>query len=156
MGVAGSGKSTVGKLLAEKLNWNFADADHFHPTANVEKMRAGIALTDQDREPWLEAMRESIKQWIVADQPTVLACSALKQSYRSILQIEDDVCIVYLKGTYDMFNQRLSERQGHFMKAKLLQSQFLALQEPEHAIVVDASKTPEQIVDEISRALTLS
>lgn len=153
MGVAGSGKTTVGKLLAEKLNWKFADADEFHPAANVQKMSEGIALTDEDREPWLETLRGAIEGWMLANDHTVLACSALKKSYRDKLQIKGDVCIVYLKGTFEMFSERLSERKGHFMKSKMLQSQFIALEEPDDAITIDADATPESIVEEICKKL---
>ncbi len=155
MGVAGSGKTTVGKLLAERLKWKFADADDFHPAANVQKMSDGVALTDVDREPWLETLRDAISGWMLTGDHTVLACSALKKSYRHKLQIKDDVCIVYLKGSFEMFAKRLSERKGHFMKSKLLQSQFSALEEPEDAMTIDAAATPECIVEEICKALDL-
>jgi gluconokinase len=153
MGVAGSGKTTVGKLLAEKLNWKFADADEFHPAANLQKMSDGVALTDLDREPWLETLREAISGWMLAGDHTVLACSALKKSYRHKLQIKDDMCVVYLKGTFEMFSERLRSRKGHFMKSKMLQSQFIALEEPDDAITIDAGATPECIVEEICEKL---
>jgi gluconokinase len=156
MGVAGSGKTTIGKLLAEKLHWDFADADDFHPEANVNKMSAGIALTDEDREPWLEKMRDSIRKWIASNQPTILACSALKESYRNMLQVSSDVCVVYLSGSFELFEQRLRNRKGHFMKPDMLRSQFLTLEEPAGAVIVNASESPDAIVDEICRSQGLS
>lgn len=153
MGVAGSGKTTVGKLLAEKLHWTFEDADDFHSAANVEKMSAGLALTDEDRNPWLETLRASIKQHLDQGQSMVLACSALKESYRAALQLNDSVCVVYLKGTFELFNERLRNRKGHFMKSKMLQSQFLALEEPVAAIVEDAALSPNEIAENVYQQL---
>jgi gluconokinase len=156
MGVAGSGKTTIGKLLAETLHWDFADADDFHPEANVKKMSAGIALTDEDREPWLEKMRESICNWIDSNQPAILACSALKESYRNVLQVSSAVCVIYLSGSFELFDRRLRSRKGHFMKPDMLRSQFLTLEEPVGATIVNASATPDAIVDEICRSQGLS
>lgn len=156
MGVAGSGKTTVGKLLAEKLNWKFADADDYHPTANVIKMTAGHALSDQDRAPWLQILSANIAEWTSNSESTVLACSALKASYRELLQINDAVSIVYLRGDFHLFEKRLSDRQGHFMKTTMLQSQFKILEEPEGAVIIDASENPESIVREICATLALS
>ncbi len=156
MGVAGSGKTTVGKLLAEKLNWKFADADDYHPPANVIKMSSGDALSDQDRAPWLQTLHANIEVWTNKNESTVLACSALKASYRELLQANDAVSVVYLKGDYGLFEKRLSGRQGHFMKTTMLESQFQTLEEPQGAITVDASEDPESIVKEICAKLELS
>jgi len=156
MGVAGSGKTTIGKMLAERLDWNFADADDYHPPANVIKMSAGHALSDQDRAPWLQTLRAKIEVWTGTNESTVLACSALKASYRQLLQANDSVSVVYLKGDFDLFKKRLSERQGHFMKTAMLESQFQTLEEPEGVITINASDDPESIVKEICARLGLS
>lgn len=156
MGVAGSGKTTIGKLLADRLGWNFADADDYHPAANVAKMSAGHALSEQDRAPWLQTLRGNIENWTTQNQSTVLACSALRASYRKLLQVNEEVSMIYLKGSFDLFKKRLSERQGHFMKTTMLESQFQTLEEPEGAITVDASKDPESIVEEICKKLNLN
>ncbi len=133
MGVTGSGKTTVGTLLAAQLGWEFADADQFHPAANVEKMARGIALTDADREPWLRALHDAIVQWLADGKNVVLACSALKRSYREKLGIGGEVRLVYLKGSYDLIAARLRERHGHFATEAILAGQFAALQEPDEA-----------------------
>ncbi|MBI2812391.1 MAG: gluconokinase [Candidatus Melainabacteria bacterium] len=156
MGVAGSGKTTVGKLLAERLNWKFADADDYHPSANVIKMSAGHALTDEDRAPWLQTLHDNIENWTSKNEATVLACSALKASYRELLQLNDSVSLVYLRGDYGLFEKRLSGRQGHFMKTTMLESQFQTLEEPVGAVTVDASQDPESIVKEICIRLSLN
>jgi len=156
MGVAGSGKTLIGSMLAQSLNWNFADADQFHPAANIQKMSQGVPLTGGDREPWLRAMREAIDGWIKSGRNTVLACSALKQSYRERLTAGPEVKIVYLKGEPDLIHARLSHRQGHYMKADMLASQFADFEEPADAIVIDIARPPEQIVSEIQRGLGLS
>lgn len=157
MGVAGSGKTTIGQALAERLQWNFADADDFHSDANVRKMTAGEALTDDDRAPWLLSLSSNIQNWIETGKSTVLACSALRESYRDVLQTDDErVALIYLRGNFDLFEQRLSHRSGHFMKSSMLESQFQTLEEPEHACIIDASKNPDEIVDEVLRRLSLS
>ncbi|MGH9510895.1 MAG: gluconokinase [Terriglobales bacterium] len=156
MGVTGSGKTTVGTLLAEQLGWKFADADSFHSAANVEKMRRGIALDDADRAPWLAAMHAAMGQWSAENQNAVLACSALKGSYRGTLATGLDVKFVYLKGSYEVIYQRLISRHGHFATEKILRSQFQTLEEPNDAIVVDVSQPPERIVSEIRRNLNLA
>src|SRR5262249_45803318 len=124
MGVTGSGKTTIGGLLASRLGWEFADADDFHSAADKEKIRRGIAVTDADRGPWLAALREQISQWIVMRKNVVLACSALKQTYRQELQTGSEVKFVYLKGTYDVIAERLTHRKGHFADEHILASQF--------------------------------
>ena len=155
MGVVGAGKTTVGRLLAGQLGWEFVDADSFHSAANVEKIRLGIPLDDADRAPWLKAIREAINRWIAKKQNVVLACSALKRIYREALDVGVDVKLVYLKGTYEIIYQRLGLRQGHFATKKLLVSQFAILEEPEDGVVVDVRQTPEDIVEEIRRLLGL-
>jgi gluconokinase len=153
MGTTGSGKTTIGSLLAERLGWEFVDADDFHPPANVEKMKHGIPLTDADREPWLKALHDKIVQWSAEGRNVVLACSALKQSYREELRASRDVKFVYLKGSYELFSQRVLARKGHFAKQDLLASQFATLEEPADAIAVDAAPPPEEIVAEVCRQL---
>src|SRR5580704_11167373 len=120
MGTTGSGKTTIGSLLSKGMGWEFVDADDFHPPANVEKMKHGIPLTDADREPWLKALHDKIVEWIAEGRKVVLACSALKQSYRDELRTSGDVKFVYLKGSYELFSQRVSARKGHFAKQDLL------------------------------------
>jgi gluconokinase len=156
MGTTASGKTTIGSLLAKRLGWEFVDADDFHPPANVEKMRHGIPLTDADREPWLKALHDKIVEWITEARNVVLACSALKQSYRDELSAGPDVKFVYLKGSYELFSQRVLARNGHFAKQDLLASQFVTLEEPTDAITVDAAPSPEQIVSEVRRHLGLA
>jgi gluconokinase len=155
MGVTGSGKTSVGRLLAQQLGWEFADADDFHPSANVEKISHGIPLTDEDRAPWLERLRIQITNWIVTGQNAVLACSALKRTYRQELNVGPDVRFVYLKGSPELIARRLRLRRGHFADEKILASQFTDLEEPEAAVTVDISQTPEKIVAEIRERLGL-
>ncbi|MGB7598785.1 MAG: gluconokinase [Candidatus Sulfotelmatobacter sp.] len=156
MGVAGAGKTTVGKLLASQLGWEFADADDYHSSSNVEKMRHGIPLTDADRAPWLEALRALISDWLTAHKNAVLACSALKQSYRDSLRVSPEVCVVYLKVPAQVLHLRLRERHGHFMTEAMLQSQLAALEEPENAVIIDADASPAAIVPEILAKLRLT
>ena len=155
MGVTGSGKTSVGLLLAQQLGWEFADADDFHPSANVDKISHGIPLTDEDRGPWLDRLRIQIANWIVKGQNAVLACSALKRTYRQELSVGPEVRFVYLKGSPDLIAQRLRLRRGHFADEKILASQFTDLEEPEAAVTVDISQTPEKIVAEIRERLGL-
>ena len=150
MGVSGSGKTTVGKLLAQSLNWDFSDADDFHPSANIEKMSLGIPLEDADRLPWLLQLQTTIDWWLLENKNVVLACSALKASYREMLcRNEQRIKIVYLKGDFELFAARLKNRENHYMKADLLSSQLDTLEEPEDAIIVDASQPVEVIVGQI-------
>lgn len=150
MGVSGSGKTTVGKLLAQSLNWDFSDADDFHPSANIEKMSLGIPLEDADRLPWLLQLQSTIDRWLLENKNVVLACSALKASYREMLcRNEQRIKIVYLKGSFDLFAARLKTRGNHYMKADLLSSQFATLEEPENAIIIDASQPVEIIIPQI-------
>jgi gluconokinase len=157
MGVSGSGKSTVGGLLASRLHWEYEDADWFHPVSNIEKMHAGIPLTDEDRQPWLEA----VAAWVDATRQSgghgIVACSALKRRYRDVL-IGDrsDVRIVYLKGDEALIARRIATRHEHFMPQSLLHSQFEALEEPgrdECPIVVSVEPPPREIVTRIVSAL---
>ncbi len=159
MGVSGSGKTTIAALLAGLLHWQFADADSFHPPANVQKMHSGIPLTDEDRWPWLRA----IAAWIDAQRSTarhgIVACSALKRSYRNILiDGRQDVALVYLKGEMELIAHRMASRHEHFMPLALLQSQFDTLEEPgpeEHPLVVSIDAAPHDIADSIVAALHL-
>jgi gluconokinase len=154
MGVVGAGKTTVGTLLAQKLGWRFADADDFHPRANIEKISNGIALDDSDRAPWLAAMHNAILRWNAEEQNVVLACSALKRSYRAQLG-SGQVQFVYLKGTRELILQRLRARHGHFASETILETQFRDLEEPDDAIKVEIDRLPEEIVTEIVIKLNL-
>jgi gluconokinase len=156
MGVVGSGKTTIGGLLAAELGWQFADADEFHPQSNVEKIRRGIPLTDADRQPWLERLRTEITHWIAADSNVVLACSALKRTYRQELAVGPQVRFVYLKGSANLIAQRLCSRQGHFADEKILASQFGDLEEPKEAVTVEIASTPQQIVAQIRQKLGIA
>jgi gluconokinase len=149
MGVAGSGKTTIGELLAARLQSTFVDGDTFHPPANVEKMSHGIPLTDADREPWLAAIHSRIVDALAHCERLVIACSALKQKYRDTLECGVELTWVYLKGSEELIFARLKARSHHFMKAGMLASQFADLEEPSDAIVVDISSPPDSIVQQI-------
>ena len=155
MGVVGSGKTTVGRLLAQRRGWEFADADDFHPAVNIEKISRGIPLGDEDREPWLDRLRESILGWIARGRNVVLACSALKRAYRKKLDAGPEVRFVYLKGSATLIAKRLRSRHGHFAGEQILASQLADLEEPEGALTVDIAATPAQIVDKIRQGLGL-
>ena len=156
MGVVGAGKTTVGRLLAEQLGWQFADADDFHPASNVEKIRHGISLNDDDRQPWLASLRNAITAWIAQHRNVVLACSALKRSYRQELVVGSEVRFVYLKGSADLIADRLRARHGHFAGEQILASQFADLEEPNEAVTVEIDSTPNQTVAEIRKKLGLA
>jgi gluconokinase len=152
MGPAGSGKTTVGELLATQLQWEFADGDNFHSPANIEKMSRGIPLNDDDRIPWLNSIRAAMLQWDAQRRNVVLACSALKRSYRELLQINSNVKLVYLKGSFELFCERLRARKAHYAGEQILAGQFADLEEPADAITIDAAQSPDQIVAEIRKA----
>ena len=149
MGVSGSGKTTIGRLLSEELEWRYYDADDFHSPANVQKMKDGIPLNGDDRRPWLESLSKLIQDCLDRDENAVLGCSALKESYREYLLLDERVRLVYLKGDYETIQRRLSKRRGHFMNPELLESQFETLEEPEGDVRVDVSLSPTQIVESI-------
>jgi gluconokinase len=153
MGVSGSGKSTIGTQLALALRWDFEDGDWFHPARNIDKMHAGIPLTDEDRAPWLIAIADFIDQARLADSRVVIACSALKRRYRAvIIGNRPEVRLVYLKGDIELISRRVATRHEHFMPASLLESQFESLEEPgpeEHPIVASIAPRPREIVTRI-------
>jgi gluconokinase len=155
MGVEGSGKTTVGKLLAQALGWMFVDADDFHSAANKEKMSRGVPLGDADRHPWLKAIHDFIADQVGGGQNIVLACSALKENYREQLRQGLDIKVVYLKGGFDLFFSRLQKRRVHFARESLLASQFASLEEPSDALTIDASLPETAIVKQIESALRL-
>lgn len=159
MGVSGSGKSTTGRNLGRALDWEYRDADTFHPPANIEKMRQGIALEDTDRWPWLDAIGNWMDRLGSGSAPGIVSCSALKRVYRDRLRgARPQVALVYLKGTYELIDERLSRRKGHFMPRALLESQFATLEEPapaEKAIVVPIHLSPRKVVEHIVTALEL-
>ena len=154
MGVSGSGKTTIGSLLANTLGWQFQEGDTLHPPENVAKMSAGIPLSDADRLPWLQKIAEVIDGWRARGESGVVTCSALKRSYRNII-IGDrpGVRLLYLKGSHDLIRQRMAARHGHFMPTALLDSQFSIFEEPspdENPIVVDIGGEPQEIAREIA------
>ena len=156
IGVSGAGKTTVGRLLAQQLGWRFYDADDFHPPANVDKMRRGVALDDTDRWPWLRALHERIQQCLDQDINAVLACSALKHAYQEFLARDRaHVKVVFLTGSRALIAQRLGLRTDHFMNPALLQSQFDTLEAPRDALTVDVTPPPEQIVARLRARLGL-
>lgn len=147
IGPMGCGKTTVGKLLAKELGWRFADADDFHPAENVKKMEAGIPLTDADRLPWLETLHEVMQKASNRGENYVVACSALRESYRKTLGIDQKRCIsIYLKGTPELLRKRLQQRQHPYMDNNLLTSQLEAFEEPQGGMTVEINESPEKIV----------
>lgn len=155
IGVSGSGKSTVGELLARDLDCEFYEGDDYHSQANKDKMRRGVPLTDEDRWLWLDAIRELMVEVLAEQKDVVIACSALKQSYRDCLRLEG-VQFVYLKGDFDLLRERLRRRRGHFFDPDLLASQFETLEEPRGGLAVDVAQTPAALVREIKTRLGLS
>ncbi len=155
-GVSGAGKTTIGQLLADGLGWRFYEADDFHSQANIDKMRQSVPLTDEDRWPWLENLRELIKRCVAAGENAVLACSALKEAYRRRLRVNADVKLVFLRGDYELIANQLRQRRGHFMNPALLESQFVDLEEPqptEGAVVIELGRSPCELVQEIKSKL---
>jgi gluconokinase len=155
MGVSGAGKTTVGRLLAKELGWNFCDADDFHSAANKDKMSRGVALTDEDRADWLISLRQLLNQCNATSRSVVLTCSALKQEYRNVLRVNNEVHFVYLQGSHQQIEARMKERKGHYMKPEMLKSQFEILEEPKDALTVDISQTPKEIIKLIHNAWNL-
>ena len=153
MGVSGSGKSTVGRLLAQKLNIPFADADDYHPEINVKKMEAGTALNDKDRYPWLVELNRELLN--AGDKGIVMACSSLKEAYRDIMrkEVSNEIIWIYLYGTYDEILDRMKNRKEHFMPSALLKSQFETMEEPSYAMKVHIADPPDVIVDKILQQL---
>jgi gluconokinase len=155
MGVAGSGKTAVGMQVAQKLDWIFLDADNFHPPANIEKMKHGIPLNDQDRAPWLQRLHDELQNQMAEGHSVILACSALKESYRNVLRDEvTPPTFVYLDVDPQTIRDRLQHRTAHFFPKELMESQFAALEKPKDAIIIDARKPLEEVVEHVIEALT--
>jgi len=154
MGVSGCGKTTVGEILGKQLGWEFNDADDFHPPSNVAKMRAGHALTDDDRWPWLDRLNGLLRASELDGKNTILACSALRQVYRDRLEQGcKDVRWFYLKGSFELIQSRLAARKGHYMNPALLQSQFATLEEPANAIVIDIAPAADVLAAKIRKTI---
>ena len=152
MGVAGSGKTTIGQLLAKELGWSFIDADDVHPPANIKKMSAGQPLNDEDRAPWLAALRQRIEDCLARSENAVVTCSALKQRYRKVIVVDPQkVKIVHLHGSPELLRSRIAGRKGHFMSASMLDSQLASLEPPVNALKLDVVQTPPELVARIRR-----
>jgi len=150
MGVSGSGKTEVGKSLSQYLGWDFYDADDFHPPQNITKMANRIPLDDSDRAPWLAVLHDLISSSLKENKPGVLACSALKERYRyQLMEDNDGVRLVYLKGSYDLIWSRMVARKEHYMQPEMLQSQFDALEEPVNALTIDISRPVNEILSKV-------
>lgn len=157
MGVSGSGKSTIGAKLAQSLEWDYLEGDSFHSAANVEKMTAGVPLTDQDRAPWLQAIGDAVQALRQDGRCVVVACSALKHSYRELLRIDPDtVAFVYLQADFALLEERMKGRRGHFMKVDMLKSQLETLEPPHDALYVQASDPPEKLINQIKAKFGLA
>lgn len=156
MGVSGCGKTTVGRELQSLLNWDFYDADDYHPRENVEKMSGGIPLSDEDRKPWLERLAREIEKWNTDGGNAILACSALKRVYRKTLGVDDkSVITVFLKGDFDLLAERLRSRKGHYMPPDLLRSQLDTLEEPDDGLVFSVELPPVVIAKNVAEELGL-
>lgn len=159
MGPAGAGKTTIGRLLAESLGWRYLEADDFHSSANIERMRHGIPLTDSDRAPWLASLRDALRDAVAEGDQVVLACSALKKAYRRALVPPNvkpgAVRFVYLRATAALLRDRLAHRVGHFAGPELVDTQLQTLEEPRDALWVDASRPPDEIVGRIRELFAL-
>jgi gluconokinase len=154
MGISGSGKSTVGALAAQRLGWKFLDGDDYHPQANIEKMRNGTPLTDEDRAPWLERIHQVILEQLASHTPTIIACSALKEAYRKILiKNLNDIAFVHLQISYETVLSRLQQRKGHFFPKDLVTSQLSTLETPHHVIMLDANQPLEKVTDLLSQSV---
>jgi gluconokinase len=153
MGVSGSGKTTVGRILAGRLGWEFLDADDFHSPANVEKMRRGEPLDDADRRPWLLALAAALRERLDRGEGTVLACSALKAGYRDVLHVDDRVRFAFLSADRPLLEKRLAGRSGHYFDPGLLQSQLETLEVPEDALTLDAERAPHALARDVEQAL---
>lgn len=156
MGVAGCGKTSVGRMLSEKLGWKYYEGDDYHPKENVEKMSNGIPLNDDDRKPWLLKLRSIIEDALSQGINIIITCSALKESYREILKVNKEVKFIYLKGSYELIEARMKLRKNHFMKPGMLKSQFEALQEPADAITIEIDQSLEDIQKNILSEIKLS
>jgi len=156
-GVSGTGKSTVGLQLAEALKLPFFDADDFHPQSNVQKMKSGVALNDQDRQPWLESLSSKLASWESSSSNggAVLACSALKESYRQILasQCQENIAWIILHGSTDLLAKRLDSRKDHYFNPRLLDSQLEALELPDYGWLIDVQTSPDDIVIDLTKRL---
>jgi gluconokinase len=149
MGVSGSGKTTIGRALANRMRWTFADADDYHPDSNRQKMSRGESLNDTDRQPWLEHLHGLLEEHVRNDQPLVLACSALKESYRQVLNRNlEGIAVVFLHGSRELIAERMLQRE-HFMPVSLLESQLLALEPPADAIVVRIGQAIDAMVEQV-------
>jgi len=153
-GVSGTGKSTVGQKLAEALKLPFYDADDFHPQSNVQKMKSGVALNDNDRRPWLELLSSELASW-QSNSGAVLACSALKESYRQILasQCQENIAWIMLHGSTDLLAKRLDSRKDHYFNPRLLDSQLEALELPDYGWLIDVQTSPDDIVIDLTKRL---
>jgi len=158
-GVSGAGKTKIGELLAQELHWKFYDADDFHPQVNIDKMERGEPLTDEDRQPWLQSLREAITRSLAANENAVLACSALKRKYRELLRVNGDVKFVFLHGSRARIADQLKQRRGHFIDPALLDSQFADLEEPESSedmLTIELKGEPDELIEQIRQKLSPS